>query len=78
LYCSGLSTQADFLLSLGFKELLRNMLDNDEDILKTAKKEARISYTLLVDMGSRYKVLIQRKGLPHFELKGLSYYTMNL
>ncbi|MES2645981.1 MAG: SAM-dependent methyltransferase [Bacteroidota bacterium] len=73
LCCTGLTSQADFLLALGFKELLRNMLDNGEDILTIVKKEARISYTMLVDMGSRYRVLVQQKGIPRMALMGLPY-----
>lgn len=72
LHCSGLTNQAAFLLSLGFKELLRNSLNTGENLLALVKKEAALSFTLLVDMGTRFKVLIQRKGVGNNQLTGLA------
>jgi len=73
LSCCGLTNQAGFLLALGFKYYLRKCLDTGDNLLKIAKKEAMISYTLLVDMGTKYKVLIQRKGISTNELIGLNF-----
>ena len=71
--CCGLATQAAFLLSLGIKELLRKFLNDHGDPLKMARKEALLTYTLLVDMGIKYKVLIQRKGVAANKLAGLNF-----
>lgn len=65
LHCDGLFSQAEFLLQNGFKQLLCNMLDTGANLLQAAKKEASISYTLLVDMGTKFKVLTQSKGIGH-------------
>jgi SAM-dependent MidA family methyltransferase len=64
LLCCGLTHQANFLLALGFKDYLRN-------IISMVKQEAFLTYILLVDMGHKYKVLIQRKGIENKELLGL-------
>jgi SAM-dependent MidA family methyltransferase len=73
LACCGLATQAAFLLSLGIKELLRKFSNDHGDPLKIARKEAMLTYTLLVDMGIKYKVLIQRKGVSANKLAGLNF-----
>jgi SAM-dependent MidA family methyltransferase len=67
----GYTEQAHFLLSLGFKEWLRNSLDKGGDLLRMVQKEAFVSNRLLVDMGSKFKVLIQRKGACRDALDGL-------
>jgi SAM-dependent MidA family methyltransferase len=69
LECCGLTNQANFLLALGFKEYLRKR--EGQDIVQMVKEEAFLTRTLLVDMGSKYKVLIQRKGVARQELSGL-------
>nr|WP_294934044.1 SAM-dependent methyltransferase [uncultured Flavobacterium sp.] len=71
LVCCGLTDQANFLLGLGFKEYLQNSADLGEDPLIAVRKEAFLSYTLLLDMGNKYKVLIQRKDVPFKPLLGL-------
>ncbi|MFY0256007.1 class I SAM-dependent methyltransferase [Chitinophaga sp. 30R24] len=68
----GITSQASFLLSLGFRELIREAnLQQGKDILQMAMEESFVSRTLLFDMGNRYKVLIQSKGLPEISLQGL-------
>jgi SAM-dependent MidA family methyltransferase len=76
LICCGLTTQAHFLLALGFKEYLRQILSLEagQDMLGTIKKESFITQTLLVDMGFKFKVLIQRKGISNKDLLGLKFY----
>lgn len=71
LLCCGLTNQAGFLLGLGFKDYLRKTVEPGQDIISMAKKESFITYHLLVEMGQKYKVLIQRKGIPNKELSGL-------
>jgi SAM-dependent MidA family methyltransferase len=58
LSCCGLVSQAHFLLSLGFQDHLRSGCAKQEDVLM----QARLMHTLLVDMGTKFKVLIQQKG----------------
>jgi len=55
--------QGSFLNSLGFREQLMEALSGEENVILAAQKAARLSHTLLLDMGSRYKVLIQQKGM---------------
>jgi SAM-dependent MidA family methyltransferase len=62
LSCCGLASQAQFLLSLGFHEHLRKTCTAEQDVLQLAMAQARLTHTLLVDMGTKFKVLIQQKG----------------
>jgi SAM-dependent MidA family methyltransferase len=71
LECCGLSNQANFLLALGFNNYLREILNDGTDLLANAKKESVLKHTFLIEMGSKYKVLIQRKGMLHKPLLGL-------
>lgn len=72
IYC-GLTNQANFLLALGFKEYLRKILsaDAENDLIGMVKKESFLTNTLLVDMGPKFKVLIQQKGTSKNDLSGL-------
>jgi SAM-dependent MidA family methyltransferase len=72
LSCCGLTSQAEFLLALDFKAHLRQQPVAGGDIVQLAMQEARLTRTLLVDMGSKFKVLVQQKGLPDKQLTGLS------
>jgi SAM-dependent MidA family methyltransferase len=72
LSCCGLTSQAEFLLALDFKAYLRSRKAADDDILKLAMQEARLTRMLLIDMGSKFKVLIQQKNMPGRPLTGLS------
>jgi SAM-dependent MidA family methyltransferase len=63
LACVGLTNQADFLMRLGFKEQLRAMMMPNENIMEAVREEAFLTYTLLLDMGTKFKVLIQEKGM---------------
>lgn len=72
LTCDGLVNQAAFLLGLGFKDCLRKALDAGENKVKAAWQEAMLTRTFLLDMGMRFKVLIQHKGVGSKRLSGLS------
>ncbi|HEX3934604.1 MAG TPA: SAM-dependent methyltransferase [Puia sp.] len=72
LNCCGLTTQAEFLLALNFKDYLRSQKTKDADVLQLAMQEARMTRTLLIDMGSKFKVLIQHKGMQPVTLTGLT------
>jgi SAM-dependent MidA family methyltransferase len=68
----GMAPQAYFLLSLGFRECLeRTMLQQNKNMLQAVREMALINHTLLFDMGHKFKVLIQSKGLPPLPLSGL-------
>lgn len=68
LRCCGLTSQAEFLLALDFKNYLRGQKVQDGDVLQRAIEESRITRTLLIDMGSKFKVLVQQKGMPGMQL----------
>lgn len=69
----GIINLADFLLPLGFKGYLQKQLSQQtgQDLVSLVKKESFITRTLLVDMGYKYKVLIQGKGIAQARLTGL-------
>jgi SAM-dependent MidA family methyltransferase len=72
LFCCGLVSQAHFLLSLGFQDHLRSRCKKPEDVLL----QARLMHTLLIDMGTKFKVLIQQKGFDEVPaLSGLKAYS---
>lgn len=53
--------QCHFLLSMGFTEFIQQAFSAESDILRAAKQIARINHVLLVEMGDKFKVLIQEK-----------------
>lgn len=69
----GFTNQANFLLALGFKDYLRKTLgaEGGHDIISMVKKESFITHTLLMEMGLKFKVLIQQKGIEKKDLSGL-------
>lgn len=69
---SGLITQAAFLLAMGFKDCLRKTVVAGESQWKAAYREAMLTRTLLLDMGMRFKVLIQNKGMAGKKIKCLA------
>lgn len=75
LACCGLRNQAQFLLALGIKAYFRNELfrkmEGVQDTVELARMEAQLTHLLLIDMGMKYKVLIQRKGRLSQDLAGL-------
>jgi SAM-dependent MidA family methyltransferase len=71
--CCGLTKQANFLLALGFEDHWINQKAQGQDLMDLVKKQAFLKHTLLVGMGSKFKVLIQQKGIGKQELLGLRY-----
>ena len=71
--CCGIVDQASFLLGLGIKEYQYNVLKNNPSNLQVAMQQSIMNYKLLVDMGMKFKVLIQQKGLPKQPLLGLKF-----
>ncbi len=70
---TGFTNQGYFLTCLGFREYILKVLAVEQDILKAAQKAAFLNHILLFDMGSKYKVLIQEKGVQSNPLSGLTY-----
>ena len=67
---SGLTSQADFLRSLGVEAHLRETYLQQYDY-RHFREYAFLKYTLLFDMGQKFKVLIQSKNVPSAKLSGL-------
>jgi SAM-dependent MidA family methyltransferase len=68
---SGFTDQAHFLLGLGFVDYLNKSRGEGNISLSAFKQDAFLKHTLLFDMGSRFKVFIQHKGVPYSLLSGL-------
>lgn len=73
LKCSGITEQASFLLGLGIKEYQNKSLLTSPVNLTSALQESIINYRLLMDMGMKFKVLIQEKNVPENLLSGLKF-----
>jgi SAM-dependent MidA family methyltransferase len=71
--CCGIVDQAQFLLALGIKEYQNSALNNNPNNLVQAMQESLINYRLLIDMGMKFKVLIQQKDVPEYPLSGLKF-----
>jgi SAM-dependent MidA family methyltransferase len=68
---SGFTDQAHFLLGLGFVEYLNGSRIEGNFSLNAFKQDAFLKHTLLFDMGNKFKVFIQHKGVPYSLLSGL-------
>ena len=71
--CCGIVDQAQFLLALGIKEYQNSALNNNPNNLALAMQESLINYRLLIDMGMKFKVLIQQKEVSQYPLSGLKF-----
>lgn len=71
-YC-GIVDQASFLLGLGIKEYQDAALKNNPGNLQMAMQQSMMNYRLLVDMGMKFKVLIQQKDVSKSPLSGLKF-----
>lgn len=71
LECCGFTNQAHFLRGLGLTDHLRKN-ENENDEADNNKKIFQM-HTLLMDMGSKFKVLIQQKGLQQPRLSGMMF-----
>jgi len=70
LTCCGYTDQCHFLLSLGFRDYLLETMAHEKDIATAARKASFLSHTLLMDMGSRFRVMAQRKNVGEETLSG--------
>ena len=59
----GLVTQSEFLLSHGYKDYLENKNRSIENLSAVAIREAFLAHKLLIEMGEKFKVLLQEKGV---------------
>ncbi|MEO6894660.1 MAG: SAM-dependent methyltransferase [Ginsengibacter sp.] len=70
LQCSGFTSQSNFLRSLGLMNYLRNLEmrdpENNRDLILQIQK-------LLLDMGTKFKVLIQQKNVKGSSLSGIQF-----
>lgn len=71
LNCTGMTNQASFLLSLGIKDYQNKTFLNVKKDASNAIIESNLNYRLLIDMGLKFKVLIQEKNVPKHLLSGL-------
>jgi SAM-dependent MidA family methyltransferase len=67
----GFTDQCHFLLSLGVQDIVREVVSQENNLIMAAKKASLLNYALLIDMGTKFKVLIQKKGDCTKELSGL-------
>ena len=74
----GMVDQAQFLLGLGIKDYQNIALVKNQNNLQLAAHEALMNYRLLVDMGIKFKVLIQQKKVPKHTLSGLKFLNSSL
>lgn len=72
LHSCGLTDQAHFLLGLGLSEYLYRIRMQQPASELNSRREVLVNHNLLFDMGTKFKVLIQQKGMPGPGLLGLS------
>jgi SAM-dependent MidA family methyltransferase len=74
LNCCGYTTQTQFLRGLGLNRYLRQWEDEAGRLDPVAREQQIGSIrTLLLEMGQKFKVLIQRKGLDRVCLSGMQF-----
>ena len=71
-YC-GFTNQASFLLGLGLTEHLKKREENGKYDTEDNPKKALLLHTFLADMGKKFKILIQNKGIQKPRLSGLQF-----
>ena len=69
----GFTDQSHFLLALGVQDYIKKAISHEKDIFIAAKKASILTHTLLMDMGNKFKVLIQEKGGCEKRLLGLRF-----
>ncbi len=69
-YC-GMVNQSDFLLRLGIKDYFIRKYSESSDLVQVAQLESRLKQLLLIEMGNRFRVLIQKKGNISSNLSGI-------
>lgn len=72
LSCCGFTDQGHFLRALGVADYLRKAEQSGNHSL-SGNKGAILAHTLLMDMGSKLKVLVQQKGMQQPRLSSLQF-----
>jgi SAM-dependent MidA family methyltransferase len=70
---NGFTNQAGFLLGLGLSEHIHQKERENKSEVQNNKSKAMLLHTFLADMGRKFKVLIQNKGMPKSILSGLQF-----
>lgn len=70
---NGFTNQAHFLLGLGLTEHINKKEQISKNNFKTNTNQALLLHTFLSDIGRKFKVLIQNKGIPKPKLSGLQF-----
>ncbi len=73
LQCCGFTNQSNFLRALGFINALRKVEEKIKNNPVQYKRTMSLIQTLLLDMGKKFKILIQQKGLRQHYLAGLKF-----
>jgi SAM-dependent MidA family methyltransferase len=73
LQCCGFTNQLNFLSALGFLSRLRKFEETIKNNSAEYKTKMSLIQTLLLDMGKKFKVLIQQKGVKFQPLSGLQF-----
>lgn len=71
LECTGFTNQANFMRTLGLVSHLKELEESGNYDLANNKEKLMLAHTLMLDMGGKFKVLIQHKGIPQKILSGL-------
>jgi SAM-dependent MidA family methyltransferase len=69
----GYTSQGNFLAGLGITSHLREMEKKENGAHATEQQKNFLAHTLLFDMGKKFKVLVQQKGLTKPMLSGLMF-----
>ena len=72
----GLTDQGHFLLALGLTEAIEQAFCQETNILQAARQASQLRNTLLMDMGTKFKCLLQSKGVAKQPLSGLKLLSM--
>ncbi|HLG38084.1 MAG TPA: SAM-dependent methyltransferase [Chitinophagaceae bacterium] len=67
----GFTSQASFLVNLGWQDYLNKTLLQHGDNYQKLRQYSFLKYTLLLDMGQKFNVFIQGKSIPGTKLKGV-------
>jgi SAM-dependent MidA family methyltransferase len=70
--CCGFTDQASFLRALGLTSHIRVMEQSGRYSVKEIKEKLFFVHNLLMDMGSKLKVLVQQKGMPMQQLSAFA------
>lgn len=68
----GFTSQAEFLMAMGFNEWVYQAYTGEENVVQAAQKISMLKHTLLMDMGTKFKILFQEKRMDMKKLSGLT------